>query len=803
MNTHPALILVRTLAILLGLFWTSNFASAATSLPDRINAVVQPLSEEVSEIGTAIDNANSDENALSDLRKRLETLRTESLDRLLPFQLEIVNLIQQQERLPAAPAEGDPDEPAEIKAERKRIADLIAKTRLAMKDGELVAVRANAMLTQVLEKTRAAYISNLLRQRRVDDATFGVIADNRTQVFGSIWSTFSGWIAATIKNQPGRLVLALIISVLLWTGFAFVVGPFRRWMRYAEGADEVSQLTRVAASFFGVVLPAAAFLVMAFGLHHLFSYLGLYRLRIDQMVPALLALAFSFVIAWLLLKTILAPNIADQRWLNTSDSAARKLFWLCLLVVGVFAIDEFFSRMFVLFSAPVEFTIVKSLFAALLIAAFLVMILFVRLRPTPPGKEPLGFRGWNPVVYVLLWGIAFALVLSTLAGYISLASFLARQLVVTGSILAVAYLGYRAAAALAETKALSPTGFGRALMARYGISEMRLDQLGLVLSILLNIAIVLIAIPLLALQWGYQSADIAGWARQSLTGFSVGGFQLSIGRVLLAVFVFIVVVAITKAIQRWLDSKVFVRTRLDSGLKNSMRSGIGYIGYFAAALIGLSWAGLNLSNIALIAGALSVGIGFGLQNIVNNFVSGIILLIERPIKVGDIIAVAGAEGVVRKINVRATELETFDRQSVIIPNSEMINSAVGNWMHHNNRRRVNIAIGVGYDSDPELVRELLLDVARDNPMICEQPEPFVYFADFGASSLDFQLRVIIHHVDDTLTVENDLRYAIVKTLGEHGIEIPFPQRDLNFKSGLEPLINLKDSAAPKGKKGKA
>ena len=145
------------------------------------------------------------------------------------------------------------------------------------------------------------------------------------------------------------------------------------------------------------------------------------------------------------------------------------------------------------------------------------------------------------------------------------------------------------------------------------------------------------------------------WGTSILTGFKIAGFSFSIGRVLMAILAFIVIIGLTRFVQRWFEVKVLSRTRLDSGLRNSIRSGVGYLGYFVAAIIGLTWAGINLSNLALIAGALSVGIGFGLQNIVNNFVSGLIMLVERPIKLGDIISVGPVEGFVRKINVRATE----------------------------------------------------------------------------------------------------------------------------------------------------
>ena len=172
----------------------------------------------------------------------------------------------------------------------------------------------------------------------------------------------------------------------------------------------------------------------------------------------------------------------------------------------------------------------------------------------------------------------------------------------------------------------------------------------------------------------------------------------------------------------------------------------------------------------------------GLQSIVNNFVSGLILLFERPIKVGDWIVTASGEGTVRKISVRSTEIETFDRSSIIVPNSELISSTVTNWTHKNKLGRITVPLGVAYGSDPEKVKEILLKCANDHPMIVSYPEPFVTWMDFGESSLDFQVRAFLGDISQGLTVRTQLRFAIFQALKEAGVEIPFPQRDVHVKS---------------------
>ncbi|TIW64513.1 MAG: mechanosensitive ion channel family protein, partial [Mesorhizobium sp.] len=187
-------------------------------------------------------------------------------------------------------------------------------------------------------------------------------------------------------------------------------------------------------------------------------------------------------------------------------------------------------------------------------------------------------------------------------------------------------------------------------------------------------------------------------------------------------------------------------------------------------------AGIDLSNLALVAGALSLGIGFGLQNVVSNFVSGLILLAERPFKVGDWIVAGDTTGTVKKISVRATEIETFQRQSVILPNSTLINNAVGNWTHRNKLGRVDIKVGVAYGSDVKRVHALLLEIARSHPLVLKNPEPFVLFANFGAAALEFEIRVFLADILNGNIVQNDIRFAIFDEFNSEHIEIPSTPR---------------------------
>jgi potassium-dependent mechanosensitive channel len=230
------------------------------------------------------------------------------------------------------------------------------------------------------------------------------------------------------------------------------------------------------------------------------------------------------------------------------------------------------------------------------------------------------------------------------------------------------------------------------------------------------------------------------------------------------------------------------RSGLEPSLQLSVSTIIGYVGVIAALTFALAELGIDVQKIALIAGALSFGIGFGLQSIVSNFVSGLILLAERPIRVGDSIVVKGEEGYVRRISVRATEIETFDRASVIIPNSELITGVVKNWTHGNPSGRIICKLRVSFGSDPEQVRDILLACAKDHPLVLDRPEPRAFLVAFGDIALEFELRCVVGHVDNGLPVKSDLHFEILRRFRDANIPMPFPPHELRFATAGEPML---------------
>jgi len=259
---------------------------------------------------------------------------------------------------------------------------------------------------------------------------------------------------------------------------------------------------------------------------------------------------------------------------------------------------------------------------------------------------------------------------------------------------------------------------------------------------------------------------------------------------------FLLLGLLSRALRRVLQNKVLVHTALDEGQRYSLGQISGYVVFLFGLLVGLQWVGLNLSSLVLLGGAVGIGVGFGLQNIANNFVSGIILLMERPIRVGDRVEVGGTNGDVVRIGARSTWVCTNDNVVIIIPNTEFVNNRVTNWTANDRQVRFAIPLGVSYGSDPEHVREVLLEVARNHPDVLTDPGPEVLFAGFGNSSLDFELRVwTITRVQWPRIISSELYFSIFRAFKGNGIEIPFPQRDLHLKT-VSPSIRVPHEWTP-------
>ncbi|MHC4816079.1 MAG: mechanosensitive ion channel family protein, partial [Planctomycetota bacterium] len=588
------------------------------------------------------------------------------------------------------------------------------------------------------------------------------------------------------------LVLTLAIGWLLrhyllrWFG----LDPANRDPTYARRL-----LAAIAEGLARGIVPALIFGAVLYGfttesalIHGLFA---------DVMV-ALFGVLIFFVLAWALPHAVLAPDLPAWRLTPLSAKNSRKIARGVALLAGVYAIDLFFrlagKNLDSSEALTSSYAFVSNTIEAVLILALLRGKLW-QAEPVAraPGDEPaedapqLKRRHVWTAIRLAIGLAAVAAVALAVAGYANLSDYLINRMMASGVIVGALFL-FRGL--VRETVGVwLRSDFMRSILdVRYSARNV----LKFWLRGLLDVLVFGAGLFLLFSAWGVPVEDMWFWIERALTGVTIGNVTLSISDIVMAIAVFVIALVATRMIQRALGDKVLPQTRLDAGVRHSLTAGVWYLGLIVASVLAISVMGLELSNLAIVAGALSVGIGFGLQGVVNNFVSGFILLIERPFKVGDWIVAGTNQGFVKKIQLRSTEIETFQRASVIIPNADLLSSALVNWTHKDRYGRVDVPIGVAYGSDVPLVMEILERCLKDNSDILNWPTPQVLFRAFGESSLDFEARGFIANIETIYQVQSALLVAIDQAFRDADIEIPFPQRDVHLK-GVEGLLGARKS----------
>lgn len=789
------------------LHWAPINAFAQTSSDEfaEQKSAIQSLIGEFNRISDEVDAKKEDDGALVELLLQLDDIANKVLERSVIFRPRLQEIRLRLDQLGPAPGENDPPEPDVIADERVALANEKADINALIGEAEQASVGINKLIDRIAELRRDLFARTLSKRYDISYA-FGqdVLAAFWSET-AELYNTVSYWVRFVVRFKLSSVLWATALSfaaaLVIFVGGRRYFGP----MFLADPAVESpSYLSRLSVAFWSTLLPSVAlavFLNLTYFLYDTFDVL-----RGD--IATILRQAFNVIVVVFFINRladkVLRPSLPSWRLVPVQSNAARTLVWLITATAVITGLDFLLGTANEVLGSPLRLTVAESLIATVLVGLLVIAMGAARPFVDDQGRP----RSWPRYVRYPLFALGLATVVVALFGYVGLARFMMQQIVVSGGIITTMYIGFLSASAVSAEGAFQNSVIGRQLAEKFGLSETAVDRLGIAVSFLINILVIAWGVPLILLQWGFQWGDIKTWTFRTASEISIGTVSFSIIGLLTGVVVFFVGFFATKWFQRWLDGTVLSRSRIDTGVRNSIRTAVGYAGIALAALIGVSAAGINLSSLALVAGALSLGIGFGLQNVVSNFVSGLILLAERPFKAGDWIVAGSIEGTVKRVNVRATEIETFQRQTIIMPNSELINSAVGNWTHRNSLGRLDIPIGVAYGSDVGKVRDILSELAVNHEMVIKNPEPAVIFKDFGASSLDFELRMYLYDISNIMVVQNELRFAILEAFEREGIEIPFPQRDINIKGDLGSLSvakggSKKSSAAKRTSASKA
>ena len=745
-------------------------------------------------VSAELDKPQANPAIVEALRPQIETLQREAAVAAAAATTDTAAIQQLLDALGPPPPEGEPPESATVAAERAVLEERRIEREGHLKQAELILTRARQVMERIAETRRQRSARQLL-ERGPSPLSWTVLSNAGPHALGVIrrltdapldqWFPARGTARWTDWQPLPALALALVLTIV-------VVVPARRRMlrRHVRDRDigTPSFPRRIlAAILVGIARGVLPSLVGLVPLAFLLSAPAERGIAADGLVAAFGALA-GIVLTGGVARAALAPYSPDGWRLAplTGESARglyRRIRALAGLVGALFFIEYLAARHLAM---PRELAVFYRLLADGAVAGFVLLLLPAHLwrrreppesAATPEPSEPGSLR-IGATLRVAAAVAALSVPILSLAGFEPLANYLAISLLKTVVVLGLAAIAHgiaRDTVILALARRDAGAGAGGETE-REGSTMLRFW-----LVVAIDTLIAIAAMVALLASWGFAWVDIKAGLATAVDGFRIGSFRLSITDLMFAVVIFLALLTATRWLQRLLETRVFPQTRLDAGMRNSLKSTVGYVGLIIAVAVAISTAGIDLSNIAIIAGALSIGIGFGLQNIVNNFVSGLILLAERPIKIGDWIVVGEHEGFVQRINVRATEVRTFQHSSVIIPNSELLSSALVNWTHKDATARIEIPVGVSYSADVDLVRDTLIEVAAAHPEVMPEPEPFVLFTAFGDSSLDFELRCYTSQADRRVRIATAMRFEIVRLFRERGIEIPFPQRDVHVR----------------------
>ncbi|MFS8113625.1 mechanosensitive ion channel family protein [Rhizobium jaguaris] len=778
-------------------------AQLANGLLDAAVADLAKAKKDFASIEEESKEEGADDSALVALSGRVDELSRSVAaisTRLKPRATEIDARLTQ---LGPPPKEGQPPEAAIVTQERDRLNAERSQISAVNVDSDNLVAAANRIAMQLIEVRRKLFAETLFKRTGISAGTFedaGAALGNEGIEFRD---AVTSWIGFVVKAKLGSLIAALFLS--LGAALIFLSGGYRLFGRYYvrdENIENPPYISRLSVAFWSTLirtLSLVAFLVTSF------FFLSNFNVLRPDIAP-ILAAFFGFIglvyFVGRLTNAVFAPFRPHWRLVKLSNKGARSLTWCMQAMAVVNGLDYVFDRISESMGSPVVVTVAKSFFAALLIGLILIAASFGSPVLAKNGDPDAPGRHWPHGMAIILRVLGILLIFTAFIGYVGLARFIATQLIVTSAVLVTMYIGFQLGKSVSRQGVFAETTVGRFLENRFALGDVALDQAGLAAGLATYAVALLTGIPLILLSWGFHIQDLELLAYRLFTEIRIGSMSISLVGIFAGILLFAGGYLVTRWFQRWLDSNVMARGQVDLGVRNSVKTGIGYLGVAVAAIIGISAAGIDLSSLALVASALSVGIGFGLQNIVSNFVSGLILLVERPFKVGDWIVSGTSEGIVKRISVRATEIETFRKQSIIVPNSELINGSVGNWTHRNRLARSEIPVSVSFDADPQKVMDILLELVRGIPKVLRNPEPHVEFLRIGPSSLDFEMRFYLSDLSDGMDIRNNLRIDILKRFREEGIVIPYPHQELHIvrdskrgrQTDLLASTNLADSA---------
>lgn len=774
------------LAWLLLLLVTAGSALAQTATPPQrpFGQLVELWTRQLDRIATRAEQANLLPVEIDTLREQAGDVRTAAAAAANLARGDLADTRKLLAPLEAKPANDAVPESDAVKAERERLTAACSVSEGRVKQCEVVIARADQLIERLTKLRGEVMLRTLLRRDAspLSRDVWSKLGPELNASLQALSAATSTWLGGGLQfDSRGLAGLGgwAIITILLWLGGRFLSRRFGR----GEATEPGQRDRTVAAAIDGVGLVLVP--ILAVWLIGKLLLATTPPAPIDVLLPELTNRVVTFLLVVGLTATALSPRRPAWRILPFTNASAHELSQALrrLMAVGL-TVDFIYVALTRSSGETDAVSAVGALVLATVISVFTLPALSNRAwhAAQPEGEERSSMIGgtWWAAARLLLTVAVLSSIVFALFGYATLAAQLHNAIYFTCLLIAVALLLHRLIGDLLEEAAAADTPSGRWVRHRLGLPEdasLRGQHLLMLVVDLILLALLAILIPA---AWGIDTDAILNGAGQLIRGVQIGGVTISLGNIGMAIVAFVVCILLARLIRRVVRDRVLPTVDAPMPLRQSIDAGLNYVGVIVAILIGIGALGIDFTNLAIVLGALSVGIGLGLQNIANNVISGVFLLVERPIKAGDWVAVSGHEGFVRRINIRATEVETFQRTHVLVPNSMFLQNPVVNRTYADTSSRVEIKLTVGLGTDVAAMEGLLREAALGHPRVLRVPAPIVRFIQITTSGLDFELFVFVARLEDRLVVGNDLNKAILAKLIELKIVDPAPVPQLRL-----------------------
>lgn len=746
--------------------WTRQLdrIAARVDTPGILPAEIDALREQAGDVRTAaLAAASLARNDLADTKRLLAPLEVK-------------------------PGTEQPAETDAVKAERERLTQQASLSESRVKQCEVVIARADQLLER-MTRLRSEVVLRTLLQRNDSPLSPSVWHKLGPQL-GDAWQTlavaFKAWsangLSALRSGDQDLTPLAVwaVLTVGLWWG--------GRALRRRFGRGDLKEPGQRDRTFAAAIDGVGLVLVPILAVWLIGKLLAATEPPppLDSLLPAIIARIIFFLLVIGLTATALTPHRPTWRVLPFTDSAAEHLSFALRRLLGVGLVVDLLYLALTRGGERDAVAAVGSLVLTTIVSLLTLPALSNRAwMATPsaadPAATPMVGGSWWSVTRLAIIAAILSSILFSLLGYATLAAHIHSGITMTCLWVALAFLAHRLASELFEAMAAPDLPTGRWVRHRLGLApdfQLRGQHIALLLVDILLVLALAVAIPA---AWSLDVDGVWRAADQLVTGVRIGGVTISLGNIGMGILAFAVAMLLARLVRRVVRDRVMPTVDAPLPLRQSIDAGLNYAGVIIAILLGIGALGIDFTNLAIVLGALSVGIGLGLQNIANNVISGVVLLVERPIKAGDWVSVTGHEGFVRRINIRATEIETFQRTHVIVPNSVFLQNPVINRTYADTSSRIDIPITVGIGTDVARMETILREAALNHERVLRVPAPIVRFVRITSAGLEFELFAFVARLEDRTIVSNDLNRTLLARLIEDKILDPRAAPELKLR----------------------